>query len=134
MNTIKLIRNKWFLLIFSIFFFGIVWCFFQLVYRNELNLRDLYRGKKPPDPVKVMVLYRKMMRTKPNPHEMASFYRLAKVLARVEKRKEVIRILRKLARVAPMDKELRLWLAVELHNQKRYKEAERHFQFLLKEE
>ena len=134
MDTIKLIRNKWFLLIFSIFFFGIVWCFFQLVYRDELILRDLYRGNKPPDPAKAMVLYRKMMRTKSNPHEMASFYRLAKVLARVEKRKEVIRILRKLVRIAPKDKELRLWFAVELHNQKRYKEAERHFQLLLKEE
>ena len=87
MNTIKLIRNKWFLLIFSIFFFGIVWCSFQLVYRDELVLLDLYRDNKPPDPVKVMVLYQKMMRTKPNPHEIASFYRLAKVLARVEKEK-----------------------------------------------
>ena len=134
MDTIKLIRNKWFLLIFSIFFFGIVWCFFQLVYRDEIILRDLYRDNEPPNPAKAMVLYRKMMRTKPNPHEMASFYRLAKVLARVEKRKEGIRILRKLVRIAPEDKELRLWFAVELHNQKRYKEAERHFQFLLKEE
>src|SRR3989304_666734 len=119
MDTIKLIRNKWFLLIFSIFFFGIVWCFFQLVYRDELILRDLYRDNKPPDPVKVMVLYRKMMRTKPNPHEKDSFYRLAKVLARVEKRKEVIRILRKLVRVVPMDKELRLWLPAHLQNQKK---------------
>ncbi len=133
MNTIKLIRNKWFLLIFSIFFFGIVWCCFQLVYRDELLLLRMYRSSTPPDPAKAMMLYNKMMKTKPDPYEIASFYRLAKVLARVEKRKEVIRILRKLVRIAPKDKELRLWFAVELHNKKRYKEAERHFQFLLKE-
>jgi tetratricopeptide (TPR) repeat protein len=134
MDAIKLIRNRWFLLAFSACFFGIIWCSFQLVYRDALILRDLYSGNKPPDPVKVTVLYRKMMRTNPDSREIVSFYRLAKVLARTEKRKEVIRILRKLVRIAPKDRELRLWLAVELHNQKRYKEAERHFQLLLKEE
>ena len=54
-------------------------------------------------------------------------------LKNVGKKKEAIRILRKLVRVTPKDREIRQRLAVELHNQKKYKEAERHFQLLLKE-
>ena len=55
-------------------------------------------------------------------------------LKNVGKKKEAIRILRKLVRVTPKDREIRQRLAVELHNQKKYKEAERHFQLLLKGE
>ena len=62
------------------------------------------RDDKPPDTAKVMVLYKKMIRTKPDPRKIRSFYCLAKVLARVGKEKEAIRVLRKLVRVAPKDR------------------------------
>lgn len=133
MDAVKLMRNKWFLMAFSVFFSGVVWGSFQLVYLKELPLYAMYRNDKPPDPAKVMALYKKMIRTKLNSRKIKSFYCLAKVLARVGKEKEEIRVLRKLVRVVPQDGKLRLWLAVELYNQKRYKEAERHFQLLRKQ-
>ncbi|HHT9137099.1 MAG TPA: tetratricopeptide repeat protein [Candidatus Wunengus sp. YC60] len=132
MDVIKLIRNKWFLAAFSVFYFGIVWIFFQIFYRKELLLQKVYKSSNTPDISQVMTLYNKMMRPAPDRSEFDSFYRLAKTLTRIEKKKELIKVLNKLIKTAPEDRDLRLWLAVELHNQGRYREAEKHFVILLK--
>lgn len=79
-----------------------------------------------------MKLYSTMMKSVPKSNEFNSFYRLAKILARAEKRKESIKVLNRIIRIAPEDREVRLWLAIELYNQKRYREAEKHFVVLLK--
>ncbi len=133
MNAIKLIRNKWFLLTFSLFYAGILWFSFQMVYKNELLLRALYKNPNPPDALQALLLYGKMMKSEPNRHELNPFYCLAKILVRAEKKKEAINVLNRLVKVAPEDRKLRLWLAIELHNQQRYKEAEKHFVVLLRE-
>ena len=133
MDLIKSIRNKWFLLIFSFFFFGISWISFRFVYRKELLLQKIYKSNETPDTLQVVMLYNKMMKSAPKRHELNSFYHLAKILTRIEKKKELIKVLNKLIKTAPEDRELRLWLAVELHNQGRYREAEKHFVILLKE-
>ena len=132
MNSIKLIRNKWFLLTFSLFYLGIIWASFHWVYHKELLLQKIYKGNIPPDTGQVMTLYSKMMKSVPKSSEFNSFYRLAKILARAEKRKEAIKVLNRMIKIAPKDGEVRLWLATELYNQKRYREAEKHFVVLLK--
>lgn len=132
MNSIKLIRNKWFLVTFSLFYLGILWVSFQWVYHKELMLQNIYKGNTPPDPGQVMKLYSTMMKSAPKSKERNSFYRLAKILARAEKRKEAIKVLNRMIKIAPEDGEVRLWLALELYNQKRYREAEKHFVVLLK--
>ena len=131
MDLIRLIRNKWFLAAFSVFYFGIVWAFFQIFYRKELVLQKAYKSSAAPDTLQVMNLYHKMMQTVPDRSRFDSFYQLAKVLARIERKKELVKVLDKLLKTHPKDRELRLWLAVELHNQGRYREAEKHFVLLL---
>lgn len=79
------------------------------------------------------MLYNKMMKSAPNRHELNSFYHLAKILTRIEKKKELLKVLNKMVKIAPENRDVRLWLAVELHNQKRYREAEKHFVVLLRE-
>ena len=133
MNSLKLIRNKWFLLIFSFFFWGIICISFQWVYKKELLLRSLYKSTKSPDTLQVMILYSNMMKSIPDRHELKPWYFLANILIKAEKKKEAIKVLSKLIKIAPEDREVRLWLAIELHNQKRYREAEKHFAMLLKE-
>ncbi|MDQ1272151.1 MAG: hypothetical protein QG591_781 [Planctomycetota bacterium] len=132
MNSIKLIRNKWFLLTFSLFYLGIIWASFHWVYHKELLLQKIYKGNTPPDTGQVMTLYSKMMKSVPKSSEFNSFYRLAKILARAEKRKEAIKVLNRMIKIAPKDEEVRLWLAIELYSQKRHREAEKHFVVLLK--
>lgn len=133
MNSIKLIRNRWFLLTFSLFYLGIIWTSFQWVYHKELLLQNIYKGNNLPDTRQVMTLYSTMMKSVPKSNEFNSFYRLAKILARAEKRKETIKVLNRMIKIAPEDGEVRLWLAIELYNQKRYKEAEKHFAMLLRQ-
>lgn len=132
MELIKLIRNKWFLIAFSVFYFGIVWGLFRTFYHKEILLQKLYKGSDTPDTLQVMTLYKKMMKTAPKRGNFHSFYHLAKILARIERKKEVIKVLNKLIKTDPEDEGLRLWLAVELHNQGRYRDAEKHFITLLK--
>ncbi|CAG1022161.1 hypothetical protein MTYM_01528 [Methylococcales bacterium] len=133
MNSIKLIRNRWFLLTFSLFYLGIIWTSFQWVYHKELLLQNIYKGNNLPDTRQVMTLYSTMIKSVPKSNEFNSFYRLAKILARAEKRKEAIKVLNRMIKIAPEDGEVRLWLAIELYNQKRYKEAEKHFAMLLRQ-
>lgn len=132
MNSIKLIRNRWFLLTFSLFYLGIIWTSFQWVYHEELLLQNIYKGNNLPDTGQVMSLYSKMMKSVQKNSEFNSFYRLAKILTRVEKRKETIKVLNRMIKIAPEDGEVRLWLAIEFYNQKRYREAEKHFAMLLR--
>ncbi|MBE7444662.1 MAG: tetratricopeptide repeat protein [Planctomycetia bacterium] len=132
MNSIQLIRKKWFLVTFSLCYLGILWTSFQWVYHKELLLQNLYKSNTPPESGQVMKLYSTMMKSVPKSNEFNSFYRLAKILARAEKRKESIKVLNRIIRIAPEDREVRLWLAIELYNQKRYREAEKHFVVLLK--
>ncbi|MDN3515088.1 MAG: tetratricopeptide repeat protein [Candidatus Brocadia sp.] len=73
-----------------------------------------------------------MIKSIPDRHELKPWYFLANILIKAEKKKEAIKILSKLIKIAPEDREVRLWLAIELHNQKRYREAEKHFVVLLK--
>ncbi len=111
MNSIKLIRNKWFLLTFSLFYVGIIWASFQWVYHKELLLQKIYKSNNPPDTGQVMTLYSKMMKSVPKSKECKSFYCLAKILARAEKRKEAIKVLSRMIKITPEDEEVRLWLA-----------------------
>lgn len=132
MNSIKLIRNKWFIAIFFLFYFGIFWGAFQWVYKNEILLQLLYEGAESPDADKVMMLYNAMMRKVPGRKEINSYYCLGKILIRAEKRKEAIKVLNAMIKITPDDRSVRLWLAIELYNQQRYRDAEKHFVVLLK--
>jgi tetratricopeptide (TPR) repeat protein len=132
MDSIKLIRNWWFLLSFLLVFSGIIWASFQLVYRKELLIQDMYRSNEPPDVLQVIFLYNKMMKSAPKRNEIDLYYRLSQILMRIGKKKEAVRVLNRLVKTFPEDRSLRLSLAVELHNQKRYREAEKHFVVLLR--
>lgn len=118
---------------FSLAFFGIIWVSFQFVYKKELLIQNMYRSKEPPDSLQVMMLYNKMMKSTPKHNEIDLYYRLSQIIGRVGKKKEAIRVLNKLLKIVPEDRSLRLFLAVELHNEKRYREAEKHFVMLLRE-
>jgi len=132
MDSISLIRNRWFLLTFSLVFGGVVWICFQLVYKQELLIQDLYRSNEPPDALQVMMLYNKMMKSALKHNEIDLCYRLSEILIKIGKKKEAVKVLNMLVKTVPEDRSLRLSLAVELHNQKRYKEAEKHFVVLLR--
>ncbi|MFN3533302.1 MAG: hypothetical protein ACK41Q_12455 [Candidatus Brocadia sp.] len=114
MDSIKLIRNRWFLLTFSLAFFGIIWSSFQLVYKKELLIQDMYRSKEPPDTLLVMMLYNKMTKSAIKQNEIDLYYRLSEILIRIGKKKEAARILSKLVKAVSEDRSLRLSLAVEL--------------------
>lgn len=119
-------------MIFSFFYFGIFWGFFQLFYKREILLQHLSRSAGPPDNKQVMKLYNKMIHTSPSPQDLHSYYCLGKILIRNKKRKEAIKVLSKVIKMTPDDRSVRLWLAIELYNQQRYREAEKHFAILLK--
>lgn len=128
----SLIRNKWFILIFSFFFCGVSWAAFQSVYEKEILLIGMYNSASP-DTLKVTELYNEWMESVPKRDEIGLYYRLSKILSRIDKKKESIEILEKLVNTFSEDRNMRLWLAVELHNQERYAEAEEHFDILLRE-
>ncbi len=132
MDPIKLMRNKWFLLGFLISFFGIVWLSFRLVYKKELFIQEIHKGNKFADSSQVMALYNKMMKSSRKLDEIETYYRLASILINIGKKREAIKVLNRLVKTVPEDRSLRLSLAVELHNEKRYREAEKHFVVLLK--
>ena len=87
-----------------------------------------------PDTLKIANLYDEWMKSIPRRDEIDQYHRLSKILIKIEKKQEAIMILNKLLNTFPGDKNIRLWLAAELHNQKRYREAEEHFVILLEEE
>lgn len=132
MDPIKLIRNKWFLLSCFLSFFGIVWLSFRLVYKKELFIQEIYKGNKSANSSQVIALYNKMMKPSRKSHEIGTYYRLASILITIGKKREAIKVLSRLVKIVPEDRSLRLFLAVELHNEKRYREAEKHFVVLLK--
>lgn len=133
MNLIKLIRNKYFLVFFMLSCFGFLWLFFQSHYENEILLHSLYRSVKLPDHAKVMEQYNRMMGSELKSKEIDSLHQLVKILKRVEKKEEVITVLNRMVEMMPEDRDLRLGLALDLHNHGKYLEAERHFVILLKE-
>lgn len=60
-------------------------------------------------------------------------HQLATILRRAGKRENVITVLNRMVELMPEDRGLRLQLALDLHNQGKYLEAERHFVILLQE-
>ena len=132
MKLISLIRKKWFILIFSFFICGVSWATFQSVYEKEILLIDMYNSDSP-DTLKITKLYNEWMESVPKREEIDLHYRLSKILSKIDKKKEAIEILEKLVNTFSEDRNMRLWLAVELHNQERYTEAEEHFVILLEE-
>lgn len=133
MNSIRIIRSKWFVVAFFLSYFGIFWGAFQWVYQKEILLQSLYKSNESPDAEKVMMLYNTMIKKVPKRKDIGSYYCLGKILVRVEKRKEAIKVLDTMIKITPEDRRVRLWLAVELHNQQRYREAEKHFTILLRQ-
>ena len=91
-------------------------------------------NNKMPDTLKIASLYDEWMKSIPRRDEIGQYHRLSKILINIDKNKEAIKILKKLLNTFPEDGNIRILLAVELHNQKRYIEAEEHFIILLKEE
>ncbi len=132
MKLINLVRKKWVILVSSFFFCGISGVTFQSVYEKEILLINMYNNKSP-DTLKIMALYNEWMESVPRRDEIGMYYRLSKILVKIDKKKEATNTLKKLVNNFPEDRTIRLWLAVELHNQERYTEAEEHFIILLKE-
>ncbi len=133
MNLIYLIRNKWFILVSSTILCAIFVLTFQYVYKNDIFLIRMYKSKDP-DSLKIINLYEEWMKSKPKREEIGQYFRLSEILTKIDKKGEAIKILKKLLKTFPEDRNVRLWLAVELHNQQRYIEAEEHFMLLLMEE
>ncbi len=132
MNLISLIRKKWFILTLSFFFCGVSWATFKSVYEKEILLIDMFNIDSP-DTLKITKLYNEWMESVPKRDEIDLYYHLSKTLSKIDKKKEAIDILEKLVNTFSEDRNMRLWLAVELHNQERYTEAEEHFVILLEE-
>ncbi|MFQ5842756.1 MAG: tetratricopeptide repeat protein [Thermodesulfobacteriota bacterium] len=131
MNGIELIRNKWIILFCALMLFGILWGSFQWMYREQILLHKLYAGRQRPDQAAAMMLYREMMESGTNHGDRKSLARLAEILVRGGKGEEAIRVWGRLVSQMPEDRGLRFRLAVALHNQGKYLEAEKHFDVLL---
>ncbi len=133
MNLIYLVRKKWFILTSSFFLCGISLVTFQYVYKKEIFLINV-SNKKIPDTLVVTNLYDEWIKSIPKRDEIGQYHRLSKILIKIDKKREAIEILDKLSNTFPEDRNIRSLLAVELHNQKRYMDAEEHFVLLLNEE
>jgi tetratricopeptide (TPR) repeat protein len=131
MNGIELIRNKWFVLFCAVTFFGILWGSFQWIYRDQIVLRTLYNGGTLRDQHVALMLYRDVMQSGSSSRDPQSLSRLAEILVKTGRREEAIRIWEQLVGQRPEDRDLRFRLAVALHNQGKYLEAEKHFGVLL---
>jgi len=132
MNGIGFIRKRWTMLLFSVICFGMLWGSFQWMYREQILLQQLYTGGTLPDQRVAMTLYREMVESGTIHSDTNSLSLLAEVLARAGKREEAIRVWNRLVTQMPKDRGVRLRLAVALHNQRKYLEAEKHFVVLLK--
>ena len=86
----------------------------------------------PPDTLQVTMVYNKMMKSAPKQNGIDLYCRLSEILIKIGKKKEAVKVLNRLVKTVPEDRSLRLSLAVELYNQKRYREAEKHFVVLLR--
>ena len=131
MNGIELIRNKWFALFCAVTFFGILWGSFQWIYRDQIVLRKLYNGGTLRDQHVALMLYRDIMESGSDSKDARLLSLLAETLVKGGRRDQAIRIWDQLVRRTPEDRELRFRLAVALHNQGKYLEAEKHFDVLL---
>ena len=133
MNFMYLIRNKWFILTTSFILCAISLVTFQYVYEKEIFLVNMYNNKTT-DTLKITNLYNEWMKSIPRRDEIGQYHLLSEILVKIDKKQEAIKILKMLLNTFPGERNIRLWLAVELHNQKKYGEAEEHFVILLKEE
>ncbi|MFQ5901567.1 MAG: hypothetical protein ACE5IH_08435 [Thermodesulfobacteriota bacterium] len=93
----------------------------------------MYVSAGMPDSAKVLEQYNRIMRAEPERKDINLLHRLVEVLKKAEKNEEVVEVLNRMVGLMPEDKELRLRLAVALHLQDRYLEAEQHFVILLRE-
>jgi thioredoxin-like negative regulator of GroEL len=59
---------------------------------------------------------------------------LLEVLKKSGQKDDAFKVLTQLVRVLPEDRDLRMQLAVELHNRGRYAEAEKHLDILLQQD
>lgn len=132
MNGIELVRNKWFMLFCALMFFGILWGSFQWIYREQILLQRLYNSGTLHDQKVALMLYRDVMESGSNHRDPQLLSLLAEILVKTGKREEAIRIWDHLVGRTPDDRGLRFRLAVALHNQGKYLEAEKHFGVLLK--
>ena len=132
MNGIELIRNRWFVLFCGLTCFGILWGSFQWIYREQILLQQLYNSGTLHDQKFALVLYRDVIQPGSNHRDPQLLSLLAEILVKTGKRDEAIRIWDQLVARTPADRGMRLRLAVALHNQGKYLEAERHFSVLLK--
>jgi predicted Zn-dependent protease len=131
MNGIELIRNRWFVLFCALMFFGILWGSFQWIYRDQIFLRKLYNSGTLRDQDVALMLYRDVMESGSDSRDPQLLSLLAEILVKTGKREEAIRMWDQLLRHTPEDRGLRFRLAVALHNQGKYLEAEKHFGVLL---
>jgi len=132
MNGIELVRNRWFMLFCAVTFFGILWGSFQWVYRDQIFLRRLYNGGTLRDQHAALMLYRDVMESGSSSRDPQLLSQLAEILVKTGRREEAIRIWDQLVGQRPEDRGLRFRLAVALHNQGKYLEAEKHFGVLLR--
>jgi thioredoxin-like negative regulator of GroEL len=71
---------------------------------------------------------------KHDPQHLGSLKGLLEIERKAGNKKEMLLLLEQLVALQPKDRELRMQLALELHNQERYDEAEKHIAVLLNEE
>lgn len=133
MRSIRLLHNKWFVAFALLVFSGILWGSFQWVYGEQILLQRLYKGLTAPDEGVALAFYRRMMESGTTQKNAESLSLVAEVLVKAGRRDEAIKIWEHLVAQAPDDRKARLRLAVALHNQGKYLEAEKHFDVLLRE-
>ena len=71
---------------------------------------------------------------KSRPRDAEALKGLLQVLKKSGEKNEAFKVLEQLVIVLPEDRDLRMQLAVELHNRGRYAEAEKHLSLLLRKE
>ncbi len=134
MDFIMLIRRRWFIAFLSISHLCIVWIVFQYIYEEEILINRLAGYREVADPSSVRTIYTRLvdsggiLRSR-----LQVLYRLVDVLIKAGMYDEAIEVMKRILNLAPENMEMRLRLALLLHNQGRYMEAEPHFIVLLKE-
>jgi len=95
--------------------------------RNELGWVLARAGRME----EAKVEYERVLEEKPQDKE--ALKGLLDILRKLGKKDEALSVLERLVILAPEDRGLRLQLATELHNRRKYSEAEKHFAILLGE-
>jgi len=130
---ISVLRNKWLLLCLGVVYVAVIWGVFVVVNHQEHVRGELTRSPETLQKTTVMEMYDSFKQKESWVQNKMVLLRLSEALIHQGKIRAAQEVSEEALRLDPSDHELRLQLALALHNAGYYEEAESHFTILLQE-